>query len=87
MKRQQNQQNQPRAVHANIKRLREALDLTQAELGARVGRDKTVVSHWEMGKSAPALEILPAVAKALDVTVDELLAHQKPAERSRASRV
>lgn len=74
-----------RPVHRNIKRLREGLALTQTELGSRVGRDKSVVSHWEKGKSAPALEILPAVAKALLVTVDELLAHHR-APSSKASR-
>jgi transcriptional regulator with XRE-family HTH domain len=72
-----------RAIHGNIQRLRTSLGLTQAQLGDRVDADKTVVSHWERGESAPAIERLPAVAAALGVTVDALLA---PAVPQRASR-
>lgn len=69
-------------MHANIQRLRVARGLTQSEFGAQVGADKTLVSHWETGKSAPALDRLIGVAAALGVTVDELLAPQKATARS-----
>lgn len=46
--------------------LREALGLTQAELGPLIGRDKFTVSRWECGTlrpSAEALEKLYALAR------------------------
>jgi transcriptional regulator with XRE-family HTH domain len=65
-------------VHGNIKRLRIERGLTQAELGAAVEADNTVVSHWERGESAPGIDRLPAVAAALGVTVDDLLSNEAP---------
>jgi DNA-binding XRE family transcriptional regulator len=38
--------------------LREALGLTQAQLGARLGRDKLTVSRWECGTVRPNAEAL-----------------------------
>lgn len=60
-------------VGANIKRLRLALDLTQEELGKRLREGKDVICHWERGRYSPTLEKLPKVAKALGVSVEELL--------------
>ena len=62
-----------RAVHKNIRSRRVELDLSQEELGRRVGAHKTVVSHWECGASSPRNVMLPAVAEALETTVDALL--------------
>lgn len=42
--------------------LREALHLTQAELGERIGVDSMTVSRWERGAVKPG----PAAVKALD---------------------
>jgi len=36
-----------------IRQLRRDLDLTQAELAARLGVDKQSVSNWETGRNAP----------------------------------
>lgn len=68
------------AIHARIKTRRKARGLSQEELGAKAvnlkgeGVDKTAVSHWENGISSPDIERLPALAAALEITVDELLA-------------
>jgi transcriptional regulator with XRE-family HTH domain len=62
-----------RRIHAEIKRLREALGLKQHDLAKKSGVDKTAVSHWETGKSSPRGWRLPIVAAALGVTVDALL--------------
>lgn len=64
---------QPVSLSANIRRLREKLDLTQGELGKRVGEHKSVISHWERGKYSPTAAKLPGLASALNVTVDALL--------------
>jgi DNA-binding XRE family transcriptional regulator len=41
--------------------LREALGLTQAEMGAKVGVDKMTVSRWERGALRPSKESLEAL--------------------------
>jgi DNA-binding transcriptional regulator YiaG len=43
---------------AFITSLREALGLTQEELGKLIGRDKLTVSRWECGASRPSREAL-----------------------------
>jgi len=60
-------------LNANIKRLREALHLSQVELGKRVNEGKDVICHWEKGRYSPTASKLPLVARALGVTVDALL--------------
>lgn len=61
-------------MHVNIRRLRKELGLTQGQLGELVGADKSVISHWEKGRGSPLSNRIAAVAAALGVSVDELLA-------------
>ena len=46
-----------------ITTLREALGLTQKELGERLGVDKMTVSRWERGTMCPSAESLAALEK------------------------
>jgi len=46
-----------------ITTLREALGLTQKELGERIGVDKMTVSRWERGTLRPSAESLSALEK------------------------
>ena len=62
-----------RPVHTNIRRLRDALGLSQKELGDLVNEHKSVISHWERGRYSPTAAKLPLLARGLKVTVDELL--------------
>lgn len=39
-------------------------DLTQSELGERLGRSQSQIARWESGKAKPSLETLVAVARA-----------------------
>mgnify|MGYP003683428919 CR=1 FL=1 len=57
----------------NIKRLRDMSKLTQTQLAKQASVPRTSISHMESGQSNPSLNNLFAVAKALRVTVDELL--------------
>jgi transcriptional regulator with XRE-family HTH domain len=59
-------------AHAKLATLRKEKGWTQSELGERCGADKTVVWHWENGDSAPRADVLPLVADALGVTIDDL---------------
>ena len=58
---------------AMIKELREKKQLTQAELAEQLYVSDKTVSKWENGKGYPDLSLLEALAKALDVSIAELL--------------
>lgn len=58
---------------ATIKELREACRLTQAELAERIGVSAKAVSKWETAKGLPDISLLQPLAKALGVSVIELM--------------
>lgn len=60
-------------IGENIRRFRKKNDLTQEALADRLGVTYQSVSRWEKGTTYPDLELLPAIASLLAVTVDELL--------------
>lgn len=66
--------NRLKAVHRNIKELREKAGLSQTQLAALIDSHRTHVWHWENGDSRPNNERLPKVAAALGVTIDRLFA-------------
>lgn len=51
---------------------RQELNLSQAELAAKVGVDKRQIRRYEAGDAQPTLPIARAIATALAITVDEL---------------
>lgn len=57
----------------NIKKMREKKDITQQELATVLGVSQSTVAMWETNNSLPRTEKLPAIAKALGCTIDELL--------------
>lgn len=60
---------------------RKNLGLTQEELGRLLGVTNKAVSKWEVGETMPDIMMLKSLAKALGITVDELLTQQdKPQE-------
>ena len=61
---------------SNIKKLRESLKLTQQDLADTLKIDRATISKWESGEFMPRAEKLPALAKALECTIDELLENQ-----------
>lgn len=52
---------------------RKKLGLSQNDLAKMLGVDQTAVHNWEHGKAMPTAKRLPAIAKILECTVDELL--------------
>lgn len=58
---------------SRISRKRKVLNLTQEELAAKLGVSSQAVSKWENDISCPDITLLPALAKTLNTTVDELL--------------
>lgn len=61
------------AVASNLKRLREALKLTQGQLGARVGMPALMVSHFECGRRVPCVASLVRLCRALGAPADVVL--------------
>lgn len=56
-----------------IREIREKQGLTQEELAARVGVERSSISKYESGDRAPSLLVLRRLAETLHCTVDELL--------------
>ena len=57
----------------NLKKIREARNITQMELAAKIDVPQSTIASWETGRAFPRAEKLPAIAKALGCTIDELL--------------
>ena len=60
------------SLSGNIKRLRLAKKLTQEQLAASLGVSAQAVSKWETSETYPDGALLSPLAKALDVSLDEL---------------
>lgn len=56
-----------------IKELREKRNLTQKELAEKINVSDKTVSKWETGKGLPDIGIVEELAKALGVSIGELL--------------
>jgi DNA-binding XRE family transcriptional regulator/desulfoferrodoxin (superoxide reductase-like protein) len=56
-----------------IKNLREKRNLTQAELGERIGVSSKTISKWETAKGLPDISLLQPLAQALGISVIELM--------------
>ena len=56
-----------------IKELREKCQLIQAELAERLGVSDKTVSKWETAKGYPDISLLEPIAKALGVSITELV--------------
>ena len=72
-----------RMVGRNVRRLRTAAGLTQAELSERMGMDRAYVSGLELGERNPTVVTLWHVAQALGVKVRTFFDEKKPSARSR----
>ena len=60
-------------IGSRIAQKRKALGLTQDALASQLGISSQAVSKWENDISAPDITLLPALAKILNCTTDELL--------------
>lgn len=58
---------------AVIRRLREGKGMTQEELARRIHVSGKAVSKWETGQGFPDLSLLDPLARALDISVIELM--------------
>ena len=58
---------------ATIKRLREVKGITQTQLAEQIGVSDKAVSKWETAKGLPDITLIEPLAKALGVSVMELM--------------
>lgn len=70
---------------ALIRKLRENRKMTQEELADRIGVSSKAVSKWETGKGFPDIGLIENLAKALDISVIELLSGVDIRNRNRSS--
>lgn len=60
-----------------IQKLRKEKGLTQNELADKLFVSYQAVSQWENENTNPDVSIIPSIADALDVSIDELFGHKK----------
>lgn len=70
-----------------IKALREKKGLTQEDLAKQISVSGKAVSKWETGKGFPDISLLEPLAKALTVSVTELLSGNAVTNRNLSSNV
>ena len=66
------------AAKSNLRKLREAAGLSVREVARQIGESHTNVSYWERSGQIPRSDVLARLAKALGVTVEELLGEARP---------
>lgn len=72
---------------AVIRRLRESRGLTQQELAGKIYVSGRAVSKWETGKGFPDISLLEPLAKALGISVTELLSGVDISNRNRSANI
>ena len=60
-------------IGKNIKKLREALGITQKELADKLGISQSAVGNWESGLRNPRANDLQDIAKALNTSVVQII--------------
>lgn len=60
-------------VGANLRKYRLRLGLSQAELAQRAGKKRSAIGNYESGVREPDYDTLAALARALEVSVAQLL--------------
>ena len=69
----------PTRVSNSIRRWRfERDEMTQAELAGRVGVTRQTIIAIEQGRYSPSLEMAFQIARALDVTLDDVFRYEPP---------
>ena len=56
---------------------RKKKNLTQAELGEKLGVTEKSISNWENGRNTPDLSLFKPLCRELDITINELISGEK----------
>lgn len=73
-----------KTIAENLKKFREQHKLSQSELGAKFGKEKTTISTWERGVSMPDIVTLHKLSKLYDVKLEDFYV-QMPTVRIQAN--
>lgn len=65
--------NNSKKLGQNMKRIRLAKQMSQGDICRKLGVDRSYISNVESGKKNPTLSTITKLAKALGVSVGELL--------------
>ena len=74
------------AYGQHLAALREAAGLTQQQLAGRLGVPQSNIAFWERWDKPPRGDVLPQLAAALGVSVDQLLGVTPPKPRKQAAK-
>lgn len=69
------------SIGKNIARFRKEMGLTQEELGVKLGVTNQAVSKWESEVSMPDIMLLPEIATALHITLNDLYGIENEPEK------
>jgi transcriptional regulator with XRE-family HTH domain len=72
-------------VGSNVRRLRIAAGIRQAELATRMGLDRAYVSGLELGQRNPTVVTLWHLAQALDVKLTDIVSRAKVRARAKGT--
>jgi len=67
-----------RALGQRVAAARKASGITQVQLAETLGIAQQTLAHYELGRLRIAVAMLPPLAKALGVTVEELMGEETP---------
>ena len=67
-------------LNQNLKRIREAAEMTQTEVAYKLNITRQAYNHYETGKREPTVETLIKLADLFHVSTDYLLGRQKEPE-------
>ena len=70
---------------STIKKLREAKSLTQLQLADEIGVTAKAVSKWETAKGLPDISLIESLARALGVSVMELMSGETVINKNASS--
>ena len=70
-----------RALGQRMAAARKASGLTQVQLAEVLGIAQQTLAHYEMGRLRVAVALLPPLARALGVTVEDLMGEETPPAR------
>ena len=65
--------NESSKLGKNLKRIRTAKDITQGDIVRKLGLGRGFISNIENGKANPTLSTITKIAKAIGVSVGELM--------------
>jgi len=74
------------AVGRRIAAVRRERGWTRVELAGKLGVSRERLANWELGDHAPPLGMLIRLKRVLGVTLDELVAGERPAGRGMSER-